>query len=95
MVRSFNVDKAILSVAAVDVRRLLICTSHPQVACAQQAMIEIAQMVIVVADHAKLDRTALAVIATLERIDYIVTGAAARTAVAAIPEKLKKKFVLA
>lgn len=95
MVRSFNVDKAILSVAAVDVERGLICTSHPQIACAQQAMIEVAQMVIVVADHSKLERTALAVIAPLERIDYIVTGGIARAAVAAIPEKLKKKFVFA
>lgn len=95
MVRSFNVDKAFLSVAAVDVERGLICTSHPQIGCAQQAMIEIAQMVIVVADHSKLERTALSVIAPLERIDCIVTGAAARTAVAAIPERLKKKFVFA
>jgi len=95
MIRSFNVDKAILSVAAVDVERGLICTSHPQIACAQQAMIEVAQMVIVVADHSKLERTALAVIAPLERIDYIVTGGTARAAVAAIPEKLKKKFVFA
>ena len=94
-VRSFNVDKSILSVAAVDVGRRLICTSHPQIACAQQAMIEIAQMVIVVADHSKLERTALAVIAPLERIDYIVTGSTARTAVAAIPEKVRKKFVFA
>ena len=94
MIRSYNVDKAILSIAAVDVRRGLMCTSHPQIACAQQAMIEIAQMVIVVADHTKLERTALSVIAPLERIDYIVTGGAARTAVAALPEKLKKKFVL-
>ncbi len=74
MVRSFNVDKAILSVAAVDVGRGLVCTSQPQIACAQQAMIEIAQMVVVVADHSKLQRTALAVIAPLARIDHIVTG---------------------
>jgi DeoR/GlpR family transcriptional regulator of sugar metabolism len=82
-------------VAAVDVERGRICTSHPQIASAQQAMIEVAQMVIVVADHSKLERTALAVIAPLERIDYIVTGSMARPAVAAIPEKLKKKFVFA
>jgi DeoR/GlpR family transcriptional regulator of sugar metabolism len=95
MVRSFNVDKAILSVAAVDVKRGLICTIHPQIACAQQAMIEIAQVVIVVTDHSKLERSALSVIAPLERIDYIVTGGTARTAVSAIPQKLKKKFVFA
>jgi DeoR/GlpR family transcriptional regulator of sugar metabolism len=95
MVRSFNVDKAILSVAAVDVDRALICTSSPQIACAQQAMIEIAQTAVVVADHSKLERTALSVIAPLEQIDHIVTGTEARAVVAAIPEKLKKKFVLA
>jgi DeoR/GlpR family transcriptional regulator of sugar metabolism len=95
MVRSFNVDKAILSVAAVDVGRALICTSRPQIACTQQAMIEIAQTVLVVADHSKLERTALSVIAPLERIDHIVTGIEARAAVAAVPEKLKKKFVFA
>ena len=82
MVRSFNVDKAFLSVAAVDVERGRICTSHPQIASAQQAMIEVAQMVIVVADHSKLERAALAVIAPLERVDYIVTGSTARPAVA-------------
>ena len=95
MVRSFNVDKAILSVAAVDVGRALICTSRPQIACTQQAMIEIAQTVLVVADHSKLERTALSVMAPLERIDHIVTGIEARAAVAAVPEKLKKKFVFA
>lgn len=95
MVRSFNVDKAILSVAAVDVERGLICTSQPQIACAQQAMIEIAQVVVVVADHSKLERTALAVIAPLARVDHIVTGSEARAAVAGIPEKLRKKFVFA
>ena len=95
MVRSYNVDKAILSVAAVDLARALICTSHPQIACAQQAMIEIAQVVVVVADHSKLERTALAVIAPLARIDHIVTGSEARAAVAGIPEKLRKKFVFA
>jgi DeoR/GlpR family transcriptional regulator of sugar metabolism len=95
MIRLFNVDKAILSVAAVDVDRRVICTSHPQIACAQQAMIEIAQMVIVVADHSKFGRTALTVIAPMAHIDYIVTDGAARPAVAALPEKLKKKFVLA
>lgn len=95
MVRSFNVDKAILSVAAVDVERGLICTSQPQIACAQQAMIEIAQVVVVVADHSKLERTALSVIAPLARVDRIVTGSEARPAVAGIPEKLRKKFVFA
>jgi len=95
MVRSFNADKAILSVAAVDIDREMICTSSQQIACTQQAMIEIAQVVVVVADHSKLKRTALSVIAPLENIDHIVTGVEARTAVAAVPKKLQKKFVFA
>ena len=95
MVRSFNVDKAILSVASVDIRRGLICTLSPQVACVQQAMIEVAQSVIVVADHSKFERTALTVIAPLERVDYIVTDRASRALMTAVPEQLKKKFVFA
>ena len=95
MLRTFNVDKAFLSVAAVDVGRGLICTSNPQVAVAQQAMIEIAQMVVVVADHSKFERTALSVIAPLERISHVVTGTEARAAVAGIPDKARRKFVFA
>ncbi|GGH31760.1 transcriptional repressor AccR [Alsobacter metallidurans] len=95
MVRKFNVDKAFLSVSSVDVRRSLICTQKPEFACVQQAMIEVAQSVIVVADHSKFDRTSLAVIAPLERVDYVVTDNAARGLVAGLQDKTKKKFVFA
>ena len=95
MVRAFNVDKAFLSVTSVDVQRSLICTLNPPIACVQQAMIDVAQIVVVVADHTKFERTALSVIAPLERIDYVVTDALTRPLIAALPEKLKKKFMFA
>lgn len=91
--RRFNVDKAFLSVSAVDLRRGQVCTASPQSACVQQAMIESAQMAVVVADHSKLDRTALAVIAPLERVDYVVTGAVGRRALAGSGDPRADKFV--
>lgn len=94
-VRLFNVDKAILSVSSVDVKRHLICTRSPQISSVQQAMIEIAQEVIVVADHSKFDRTALSVIAGLDALDYIVTDAATRSLVAELPDTLKPKIIFA
>jgi DeoR/GlpR family transcriptional regulator of sugar metabolism len=94
-VRRFNVDKAILSVTSVDLKRGLICTLSPQIGCVQQAMIEVAQTVIVVADHSKFDRTALSVIAPLDDVDYVVTDAGTRPLVASVGEKLKKKIVFA
>lgn len=94
-VRRFNVDKAILSVSSVDVKRQLICTLSPQIGSVQQAMIEIAHDVIVVADHSKFDRTALSVIDGLDSLDYIVTNAATRPMVAGLPDALKQKFIFA
>lgn len=95
MVRKFNVDKAVLSVSSVDLKRGLICTQQPAVAAVQQAMIDIAQTVIVVADHSKFERTALSVIARLDRVDHVVTGREARPHVAALPDKTIKKFIFA
>lgn len=95
MVRKFNVDKAFLSVASVDLKRGLICTLSPEVGCVQQAMIDVAQAVIVVADYSKFERTALSVVTPLDRIDYIVTDAATRRVIASAPEKIKRKFVFA
>lgn len=92
-VRRFNVDKVFLSVSSVDHRRGLICTASPQAACVQQAMIDIAQMSVVVADHSKFSRTALAVIAPLERVDYVVTDSASRRELAGLSGRLKEKFV--
>lgn len=95
MVQRFNVDKAILSVSSVDLKRNLFCTLEPQVAYVQQAMIDVAQTVIVVADHSKFYRTALSVIVPIERADYIVTDSATQEIVASVPEFIKQKFIFA
>lgn len=95
MVQKFNVDKAFLSVSSVDLKRGQFCTLLPQVAYVQRAMIEVAQSAIVVADHAKFDRTALSVIAPISRVDYIVTDAATRTVAASAPESIRNKFIFA
>ncbi len=95
MVRRFNVDKTILSVTSVDLKRGVICTNSPLCACVQQAMIEVAQTVIVVADHSKFGRTALNVVAPLEDIDYVVTNSETRPLVSNASEKLRKKIVFA
>lgn len=95
MVRRFNVDKAILSVSSVDLKRLLLCTLTPQVGSVQQAMIEIAQTVIVVADNSKFERTALSVIAPISDVDYIVTDTGTVPAVECLPGTIKQKFIFA
>lgn len=95
MARKFNVDKAILSVSSVDLKRQLICTLSPQIGSVQQAMIEIAQTVIVVADHSKFERTALSVIAPISEVDYIVTDAATVPVVEQLPPVVKRKFIFA
>ena len=92
-VRRFNVDKAYLSVSSVDHRRAQISTAAPQAACVQQAMIDIAQMTVVVADHSKFNRTALSVIAPLDRVDYVVTGTESRRELVGTPGRLMEKFV--
>lgn len=95
MVQRFNVDKAILSVSSVDLNRGMFCTLEPQVAYVQRAMIDVAQTVIVVADHSKFDRTALSVIVPIEKADYIVTDTATQEIVASISESIKTKFIFA
>lgn len=94
-IRRFNVDKLFLSVSAVDLRRGLITISNPALAEAQRAMIEIAQEVIVVADHSKFDRNALTVIAPLGAVDRIVTDTACRPHLDNIPDALLRKFMFA
>jgi DeoR/GlpR family transcriptional regulator of sugar metabolism len=95
MVRRFNVDKAILSVSSVDLKRSLLCTLLPQVGSVQQAMIDIAQTIIVVADHSKFERTALSVIAPISKVDYIVTDMATKPMVDRLPASIKQKFIFA
>lgn len=92
-VRRFSVDKAILSVTAVDLDRGLIATATPQISSVQQAMIEIARTVIVVADHSKFQRSALSLIAPLQKIDHIVTNEATRPLTRSLPGDLRSKFI--
>lgn len=94
-IRRFNVDKLFLSVSAVDLRRGQIAISYPALAEAQRAMIEIAQQVIVVADHTKFTRNALTVIAPLDAVDCIVTDSACRECLGEIPDTLQRKFIFA
>jgi DeoR/GlpR family transcriptional regulator of sugar metabolism len=91
--RRFSVDKAILSVTAIDVGRALAATLNPQIGAVQRAMIEVAKTVIVVADHSKFDRTALSVIAPLEEIDHIVTDDATRPYIRSLSANLRAKFI--
>lgn len=92
-VRRFSVDKVILSVAAVDLKRGVIATIGPDVCAVQQAMIEIAQTVIVVADNSKFDRSALSVIAPLSAIDHVVTDENTRPFTKSLSGELQAKFI--
>lgn len=91
----FNVDKLFLSVSAVDLGRLQINVATPTVAAAQRAMIEIAQKVIVLADHSKFTKSAMSVIASLDEVDLIVTDTGTEELAAGIPEALQNKFIFA
>lgn len=92
-VRRFSVDKAILSVTAVDLSRGIIATGSSQMGTVQQAMIEIARTVIVVADHSKFDRTALSVVASLKDIHHIVTNNETRDLLRNAPATIRNKFI--
>ena len=91
----FNVDKLFLSVSAVDLHRAQIGISSPTMAATQRAMIEIAQDVILVADHTKFARNALSVIASLDDIHTVVTNRASEDLVAPLPGALQRKFIFA
>ncbi|ATZ94107.1 MULTISPECIES: DeoR/GlpR family DNA-binding transcription regulator [Dickeya] len=94
-IRQFNVDKLILNAASIDVDRGLICTSSPVNASVARAMIDVSNRVIVVADHSKFTKSSLSVITRIEDVGVIVTDAGARSIIDTVPEKLRKKFVIA
>ena len=94
-IRQFNVDKLILNATSIDLDRGLICTASPLNASVQKAMIEVASRVIVVADHTKFTKSSLSVTARIEDVGVIVTDAGARSIIETVPEKLRKKFVIA
>lgn len=72
-IKRFSVDKAILSASAIDVERGLLSMSIPDFACVQQAVLDIASDVFVVADHSKFARRALATTCRLDELDQIIT----------------------
>ncbi|MGM3189502.1 DeoR/GlpR family DNA-binding transcription regulator [Dickeya dadantii subsp. dieffenbachiae] len=94
-IRQFNVDKLILNAASIDVDRGLICTSSPVNASVARAMIDVSNRVIVVADHSKFTKSSLSVVTRIEDVGVIVTDAGARSIIETVPEKLRKKFVIA
>lgn len=94
-IRQFNVDKLILNASSIDLDRGLICTASPLNASVQKAMIEVASRVIVVADHSKFTKSSLSVTAKIEDVGVIVTDVGARSIIETVPEKLRKKFVIA
>ncbi len=94
-VRRFNVDKAILSIMSLDLRRGFICTLNPQIAAVQRAMLEVARSAVVVADHGKIGKAAFSVIAPVDRLDRIVTDAGAKPLFANAPEKIRTKCLFA
>lgn len=91
----FSVDKLFLSVSSVDLLRERINVATPSIAAVQRAMIEIAQTVIVLADHSKFSKTAMSVIASLEDVDLIISDTGARHLVSGASEALQKKMIFA
>jgi DeoR/GlpR family transcriptional regulator of sugar metabolism len=91
----FNVDKLFLSVSSVDLLRERINVATPAVAAVQRAMIEIAQKVIVLADHSKFTKSAMSVIASLDDVDLIVTDSGTRKLAADASERLQTKILFA
>lgn len=94
-IRQFIVDKLILNASSIDLDRGLICTTSPANASIQRAMIEVSSRIIVVADHSKLTKSSLSVIARIEDVGVVVTDSGAKGIIDSAPEKLRRKFVIA
>jgi len=72
MVRSYHVDKAILSCGSLDIRAGF-TDRHEDTALIKRAMMSAARQVILAADHAKFDRIAFAKIGDISNLSTIVT----------------------
>ena len=72
MVRSYHVDKAILSCGSLDLRAGF-TDRHEDTALVKRAMMSAARQVILAADHGKFDRIAFARIGELDQLSTIVT----------------------
>lgn len=94
-IRQFNVDKVILNAASIDLDRGLIFTGSPVNASIQQAMVEVAGQVIIVADHSKFTKSSFSVVAKLTDVGVVVTDTGAESIIDTVPEKVRKKFLIA
>jgi DeoR/GlpR family transcriptional regulator of sugar metabolism len=94
-IRQFNADKLVLNTSSIDLQRGLICTASPENAAVQKAMIEVSGRVVVVADYSKFTKSSLSVTAKIDDVSVIVTDAKAHSILEGVPEKIRKKFVLA
>lgn len=94
-IRQLNVDKLILNASSIDLSRELICTASPVNASIQKAMIEVANRVIVVADHSKFTKSSLAVTARIEDVSVIITDTGAQSVLEAAPDHLRRKVLFA
>lgn len=72
MVRSYHVDKAIISCGSLDIRAGF-TDRHEDTALIKRAMMTAAKHVILAADHQKFDKIAFAKIGDLAQLDTIVT----------------------
>jgi len=72
MVRSYHVDKAIISCDSLDINAGF-TDRHEDTALIKQAMMSSAKQVILAVDHSKFDRVAFAGIGDLSRLSYVVT----------------------
>lgn len=94
-IRQFNADKLFLNATAIDLDRGVILTASPMNAGVQRAMIEVSSRVIVVADHTKFTKSSLSVTAKIEDVSAIVTDVGAKSIIETVPERLRRKFVIA
>lgn len=74
MVRSYHVDKAILSSGSLDIRAGF-TDRHEDTALIKRAMMASARQVILAVDHGKFDRIAFAKIGDIHEVSTIVTDA--------------------
>ena len=72
MVRSYHVDKAILSCGSLDIHAGF-TDRHEDTALVKRAMISSARQVILAADHGKFDKIAFAKIGDISQLDTVVT----------------------
>ncbi len=72
MVRSYHVDKAVISCGSLDIREGF-TDRHEDTALIKRAMISAAAKGILAADHRKFDKTSFAKIGDISQLSYIVT----------------------